>query len=63
MLWCVCHANQLRWNARAIREAVYNAGAREVRLIEEPMAAAIGAGMPVEQALWFDGCRCGWWYN
>ena len=35
---------------RAIREAVYNAGAREVRLIEEPMAAAIGAGMPVEQA-------------
>mgnify|MGYP003413380283 CR=1 FL=1 len=35
---------------RAIREAVYNAGARVVRLIEEPMAAAIGAGMPVEQA-------------
>lgn len=35
---------------RAIREAVYNAGARDVRLIEEPMAAAIGAGMPVEQA-------------
>ena len=35
---------------RAIREAVFNAGARDVRLIEEPMAAAIGAGMPVEQA-------------
>lgn len=35
---------------RVIREAVYNAGAQEVRLIEEPMAAAIGAGMPVEQA-------------
>ncbi|MBF7688653.1 rod shape-determining protein [Acinetobacter rathckeae] len=35
---------------RAIREAVYNAGARDVRLIEEPMAAAIGAGLPVEQA-------------
>jgi rod shape-determining protein MreB len=34
---------------RAIREAVFNAGARDVRLIEEPMAAAIG-GMPVEQA-------------
>ena len=26
------------------------AGAREVRLIEEPMAAAIGAGLPVEDA-------------
>jgi len=36
---------------RAIREAVLQAGARDVRLIEEPMAAAIGAGMPVEQAL------------
>src|SRR5690606_16181559 len=35
---------------RAIREAVFNAGARDVRLIEEPMAAAIGAGMSVKQA-------------
>ena len=35
---------------KAIREAVLNAGARDVRLIEEPMAAAIGADMPVEQA-------------
>ncbi len=35
---------------RAIRESVEEAGAREVRLIEEPMAAAIGAGLPVEQA-------------
>src|SRR5436190_4081177 len=32
---------------RAIRDAASNAGAREVRLIEEPMAAAIGAGLPV----------------
>jgi len=32
---------------RAIRDAASNAGANEVRLIEEPMAAAIGAGMPV----------------
>jgi rod shape-determining protein MreB and related proteins len=32
---------------RAIRDAAANAGASEVRLIEEPMAAAIGAGMPV----------------
>ena len=35
---------------RAMRESVLGAGAREVRLIEEPMAAAIGAGMPVEEA-------------
>lgn len=32
---------------RAIKDAASNAGAREVHLILEPMAAAIGAGMPV----------------
>ena len=32
---------------RAIEEATRNAGAREVVLMEEPMAAAIGAGLPV----------------
>jgi rod shape-determining protein MreB len=32
---------------RAIRDAVSNAGADRVALIEEPMAAAIGAGLPV----------------
>ena len=32
---------------RAIRAAGFNAGGREVWLIEEPMAAAIGAGLPV----------------
>jgi rod shape-determining protein MreB len=32
---------------RAIRDAVSNAGAERVSLIEEPMAAAIGAGLPV----------------
>ncbi len=32
---------------RAIRDAVSNAGADRVSLIEEPMAAAIGAGLPV----------------
>ena len=32
---------------RAIREAAIAAGAREAHLIEEPMAAAIGAGLPV----------------
>lgn len=35
---------------RAIRESALGAGASEVRLIEEPMAAAIGAGMKVEEA-------------
>ena len=35
---------------RAIRESVLGAGAREVRLIEEPRAAAIGAGLKVEEA-------------
>ena len=35
---------------RAIRESAIGAGAREVRLIEEPMAAAIGAGLRVEDA-------------
>lgn len=35
---------------RAIRESALSAGAREVFLIEEPMAAAIGAGLPVEEA-------------
>ena len=35
---------------RAIMDSAYGAGAREVFLIEEPMAAAIGAGLPVEEA-------------
>jgi len=35
---------------RAIRESAAGAGARTVHLIEEPMAAAIGAGMPVSDA-------------
>lgn len=34
---------------RAVKEATEKAGAREVHLIEEPMAAAIGAGLPVEE--------------
>ena len=34
---------------RAIQESAENAGAREVWLIEEPMAAAIGAGLPVTE--------------
>lgn len=35
---------------RAIKESAAGAGARETYLIEEPMAAAIGAGMPVGEA-------------
>ena len=35
---------------RAIKESAIGAGAREVYLIEEPMAAAIGAGLPVHEA-------------
>ena len=36
---------------RAIRDAVTNAGADRVSLIEEPMAAAIGAGLPVTEPI------------
>jgi rod shape-determining protein MreB and related proteins len=35
---------------RAVKESAESAGAREVYLIEEPMAAAIGAGLPVTEA-------------
>lgn len=34
---------------RAVRESAESAGAREVYLIEEPMAAAIGAGLPIDE--------------
>jgi rod shape-determining protein MreB len=36
---------------RAVRETVESAGAREIYLIEEPMAAAIGAGLPVSEPI------------
>jgi len=46
---CVpCGSTQVE--RRAIRESAYGAGARRVELIEEPMAAAIGADLPVEDA-------------
>lgn len=35
---------------RAVRDSAENAGAREVYLIQEPMAAAIGVGLPVDAA-------------
>ncbi|NNM81482.1 MAG: rod shape-determining protein [Burkholderiales bacterium] len=46
---CVpCGSTQVE--RRAIKESAMNAGAKKVELIEEPMAAAIGAGLPVEEA-------------
>ena len=46
---CVpCGSTQVE--RRAIRESALGAGASQVYLIEEPMAAAIGAGMPVSDA-------------
>ena len=49
VLICVpCGSTQVE--RRAIKESAAGAGAREVYLIEEPMAAAIGAGMPVNEA-------------
>jgi rod shape-determining protein MreB len=49
VLICVpCGSTQVE--RRAIRESAAGAGAREVYLIEEPMSAAIGAGLPVDEA-------------
>jgi rod shape-determining protein MreB len=49
VLVCVpCGSTQVE--RRAIRESAAGAGAREVYLIEEPMAAALGAGLPVSEA-------------
>ncbi|NOY62100.1 MAG: rod shape-determining protein [Gammaproteobacteria bacterium] len=49
VLVCVpCGSTQVE--RRAIKESAAGAGARDVFLIEEPMAAAIGAGMPVAEA-------------
>lgn len=46
---CVpCGSTQVE--RRAIRESAQNAGASEALLIEEPMAAALGAGLPVFEA-------------
>jgi rod shape-determining protein MreB len=48
VLVCVpCGSTQVE--RRAIRESAIGAGASEVYLIEEPMAAAIGAGLPIDE--------------
>jgi rod shape-determining protein MreB len=49
VLVCV-PAGSTQVERRAIKESAEEAGARDVYLIEEPMAAAIGAGMPVTEA-------------
>ena len=49
VLICVpCGATQVE--RRAIKESAIGAGARDVYLIDEPMAAALGAGMAIEEA-------------
>ncbi len=49
VLVCVpCGSTQVE--RRAIRESAMGAGASEVFLVEEPMAAALGAGLPVDEA-------------
>lgn len=49
VLVCVpCGSSQVE--RRAIKESAEGAGAREVFLIEEPMSAAVGAGLPVSDA-------------
>ena len=49
VLVCVpCGSTQVE--RRAIRESALGAGARQVQLIEEPLAAAIGAGIPTSEA-------------
>lgn len=49
VLICVpCGATQVE--RRAIRESALGAGARKAYLIEEPVAAAIGTGLPIEEA-------------
>ena len=62
VLVCVpCGSTQVE--RRAIRESASGAGARTVHLIEEPMAAAIGAGMPVSDARGSMVLGYWWWYD
>lgn len=50
VLICV-PSNSTPVEQRTIRESATEAGARQVNLIEEPMAAAIGAGLPIREPL------------
>ena len=55
-LWLNCRVER-----RAIRESAYGAGAREVYLIEEPMAVAIGAKLTCCRANRLNGVGYWWW--
>ena len=45
---CVCVPSQItEVERKAVEDATFNAGAREVYLVEEPLAAAIGAGIDI----------------
>ena len=58
VLICVpCGATQVE--RRAIRESASGAGARVVHLIDEPMAAAVGAGMPLDEPRGYMVCDIG----
>lgn len=47
---CVCVPSQVtEVERKAVEDATYNAGAREVYIIEEPVAAAIGAGIDISK--------------
>ncbi len=47
----ICVPSGVQVERKAVEEATYAAGAREVHLIEEPVAAAIGAGIDISKAL------------
>ncbi len=47
---CICiPSGATQVEKKAVEDAAYNAGAREVTIIEEPVAAAIGAGIDISQ--------------
>ena len=48
---------------KAIQDSALAAGARKVQLIEEPIAAAIGAGLPISEAYGINGGRYWRWYD
>jgi len=49
---CDWHSQRCHWGrTRALMDAASQAGAREVYLIDEPVAAAIGAGLPVSEPI------------
>ena len=48
---CICVPSEItEVERKAVEDATYEAGARDVRIIEEPLAAAIGAGVDISKA-------------